>query len=294
MTRNVGGSAVVATLLDLAHRGFLEIRETVETTRGFFGEKRKVDYEFDRTSKPLDELEPFELDLLGFLLSKGDSPSGFTISAIKRTASKRAGEFRKWFTAWSKKVKAQGQVLAFYEPYATGAMSRNGAVGLVIAVLGVVFCVLSRSPVGLPAALGGIVVAVLTVTLSRRTVEGRRLFVAWKVFRSHLKSLTRSLGPVALDSHEWGRYLAASVIFGLHKDLLPKLQLIDERGQQVMPAWYVGAHGDSLGTSLSSFSASVSSMVGSVSTSMSSATGTGGGASVGGGGGAGGGGGGTD
>ena len=293
MSRNIGGSAIVATLLDLAHRGYLEIRETVETRNGFFGEKRQGDYRFDRTATPLDGLALFERDLLEFLLSHGDSPAGFTMSAIKKTASTRTNVFSKWFTTWSKKVKAQGEALAFYEPYAAGALTRNVLIGLTIVVTGIVFCVVSRSPAGVPAILAGVVVVVLTAALNRRTAEGRRLFVAWTAFRSHLKSQSRALGPLLLDSHAWGRYLAVSVILGLHKDLLPKLQPIDERGQHVMPVWYFAAHGDSFGTGVSSLSASVSSMVASVSTSMSSASGVGGGASVGGGGGAGGGGGGA-
>ena len=111
--------------------------------------------------------------------------------------------------------------------------------------------------------------------------------------RSHFKSLGSSLGPVSLDADIWGRYLATSVVFGLHKKLLPKLQPIDEMGQPVNPVFFVVGPEGSFGDSVSSLSSSVSSMVTSVSTSMSSASGVGGGASVGGGGGAGGGGGGA-
>ncbi len=293
MSRNVGASCIVATLLDLAHRGHFQIRETVEIRRGFFGEKRAVDYRFERTEKPLDELQPFERDLVDFLLGQSDSSTGFAVSVIRKTASKRSREFHKWFAAWLKKVKASGEVLDFYEPYAVGSMVRNAGIGVAMVVAGILFSVVSQSPAGLPAIIGGVLVAGLTATLNRRTVEGRRLYLAWTGFRSHLKSLGRSLGSVSLDADTWGRYLAASVVFGMHKKLLPKLQPIDEHGQPASPVFFVGGPGDSFGDSVSSLASSVSSMVTSVSTSMSSASGAGGGASGGGGGGAGGGGGGA-
>ncbi len=293
MSREVGPLSIVATLLDLAYRGHFQIRETVEIKSGFLGEKRSVDYRFERTEKPLDELDPFELDLVDFLLGQSDSSTGFAVSVIKKTASKRRREFHKWFTAWLKQVKESGEVFAFFEPYAVRAMVQNAVIGLAMAVAGIVFIIVSQSPAGVPAIVGGVLVAGLTATLTRRTVEGRRLFLAWTSFRSHLKSLASSLGPVSLDADIWGRYLATSVVFGLHKQLLPKLQPIDELGQPVNPVFFVVGLEGSFGDSVSSLSASVSSMVTSVSTSMSSASGVGGGASVGGGGGAGGGGGGA-
>ena len=293
MSRSVGASSIVATLLDLAHRGHFQIRETVELKRGFFREKREVDYQFERTEKPFDELEPFERDLVDFLLGQSDSSTGFAVSVIRKTASKHRAEFHKWFAAWLKKVEARGKLLGFFEPYAVRAMVLNAGIGVAMIVTGIVFSVMSQSPAGLPAIVAGALVAGLTVTLNRRTVEGRRLFLGWTAFRSYLKSLSKSLGPVSLDADTWGRYLATSVVFGLHKQLLPKLQPTDERGQPAVPFFFVGVPGDSFNDSVSSLASSVSSMVTSVSTSMSSASGVGGGATGGGGGGAGGGGGGA-
>jgi uncharacterized membrane protein len=95
-----------------------------------------------------------------------------------------------------------------------------------------------------------------------------------------------------VDSQAWGRYLAAAVVLGVHRKLLPKLQAVDGSGQEIMPGWfwYNNGHTGSLAGGRSSLSDSVSSMVSSLSTSMSSATGAGGGASGGGGAGGGGGG----
>ena len=87
---SIGGPAVVATLLDLARRGYFEIHQTLETTRGFSGEKYKDDYLFQRTAKPVNQLESFERDLMEFLLHHSDSPDGFRMSTIKKVSGSPA------------------------------------------------------------------------------------------------------------------------------------------------------------------------------------------------------------
>ena len=90
MSRHVSASAIVATLLDLADRGYLEIRETTNSKRGLFGERQATDYQFSRTAKPLESVEPFERDLLEFLLNRGEASTTFTMSASRAQVPARA------------------------------------------------------------------------------------------------------------------------------------------------------------------------------------------------------------
>ena len=131
----------------------------------------------------------------------------------------------------------------------------------------------------------------LTAVLTRQTPEGRRLTLAWKAFKLHLKSLSGSMGPVTLASRDWGRYLAVAVVFGVHKKVVPVLRV--DKGDGVYPVWFYGALGSGGDGGLSGLASGISSMVDAVSTTASSAAGAGGGASGGGGGGSGGGGGGA-
>jgi uncharacterized membrane protein len=158
---------------------------------------------------------------------------------------------------------------------------------------GIFFSIHSQAPVGVPAIVGGLIAAILTVALSRRTIEGRRLLLAWRGFQSHLKQIAKAMGPVSLDSGEWSRYLSAAIIFGMHKKLIPKLNLVDESGVTTVPIWYHGSQLGGVSGGLTSLADGLTTMVSSVSSTMSSASGAGGGASVGGGGGSGGGGGGA-
>jgi hypothetical protein len=94
---------------------------------------------------------------------------------------------------------------------------------------------------------------------------------------------------------EWGHFMAAAIVFGMHKQLFPKLELIGDDGRGAAPVWFHGG-ANPAGTfddSLSSLASGLTAMVNTVSATMSSASGTGGGASGGGGGGSGGGGGGA-
>jgi uncharacterized membrane protein len=197
--------------------------------------------------------------------------------------------------AWNKGVEQAGKEAKFFEPYPARPMVLNAIMGVFIALSGLFMCLYTDSPVGLPAIIGGMLQAMLTPVLTRRTEKGRRLILEWKAFKRHLVSITKGLGPVTLDSQSWGRYLAAALIFGMHKKLLPALRVTTPDGRgAVYPVWYHAAvHGDS-GDGLAGLSAGFSSMVEAVSSTVSSASGTSsGGASGGGGGGSGGGGGGA-
>lgn len=294
LSRNVGGTAIVATLLDLANRGYLEIKETVEIKSNWFGQRRKADYEFHLTEKPVSELIAYERDLLDFLLNVAGTGMAFTMSGLKKAASKHRTKFRKWFMAWVKQVKDYAKTFEFYEPFPVGPMLLNGLAGVAIAGAGGVITAVTESPAGVPAIALGLLQAILTVTLTRHTPDGRRLALAWRDFRVHLQKTSKAMGPVKLTSREWGRYLGAAILFGMHKKLIPHLQIVDDRGQTALyPVWYYGALDSSSVDNLAGLADGFSTMVSSVSTTMSSASGTGGGASGGGGGGSGGGGGGA-
>lgn len=290
--RMVTAPALAATLVDLAHRGYLEVRETVVEKRSFFGRKTEADYRFDVVAKPLSGLEAYERDLLQFVLTEAGDSSGFTVSALRKAAS-RGTRFRKFFRDWNKQVAERAREYRFFEPYPVGAMVGNALCGVVVIGAGVAITVATETAAGVPAIVGGFLQAVFTMTLSRRTPEGRRLSIAWKDFRAHLKSLARGRGPVTLDSTAWGSYLGAAILFGMHDKLLPNLRL-ENGGTAVYPAWFYAAGGsEGIGGGVSGLASGLSSMVAAVSTAASSAAGAGGGASGGGGGGSGGGGGGA-
>jgi len=292
-SKNIGPTAIVATLLDLANRGYIEIEETTHEKKSWYGGSREEpDYRFFIGDKPISELEAFEKDLLDFLLNRVGTGTEFTMSRVKKTASKNRTKFHKWFMEWIKQVKEYGKTFGFYEPIAVGPVVLNVVVGIAILGGGIALSIVTDTAAGVPAMVMGFVQALLSLALRRHTVEGRRLAVGWRAFHSHLKSISKALGPVSLSSGDWSRYLAAAILFGLHKKLLPRIEMVDEGGHAVWPVWYHGSLASSSGD-FTALADGFSSMVTTMSSTMSSASGTGGGASGGGGGGSGGGGGGA-
>jgi uncharacterized membrane protein len=288
------GPAVAATLLDLANRGYLEVRENVATVRGFLGKpKRRLDYRFDVLASAASDIRPFERDLLQFVVNEAGDKTGFSTLALQKAASRKSAHFRRFFRRWSAQVGEYCKDLRLYEPCPVRAMVANAAAGVAVLGAGVIIAIVTLSWVGVPPIIAGGIQAIFTVFLTRRTIEGQRLASTWRAFRKHLRALGRGRGPVRLASPEWGRYLAAAVLFGLHRKVMPNLSLEGAMERGAYPVWFYGvleADGDG---GVSGVITGLSSMVDAVSTTASSAAGMGGGASAGGGGGSGGGGGGA-
>ncbi|UCF37931.1 MAG: DUF2207 domain-containing protein [Acidobacteriota bacterium] len=290
--RSVGGGAIVLTLIDLARRGYLKITETVTEKAGWFGTKTKTDYRIDLTDKPLSDTAPFEQQLVKFMLEKAGNRQGFELSGFKKIARKNTSEFHKWFKKWIKGVTNLAKDQQFFENWNASVILANSLIALAVLAFGITFIVLSGSEFGVVAIFAGLIQAILSLTLSRRTEQGQRLLAAWKGYREHLKSIARAQGPVSFTTTEWSQHIVAAILFGQHKQLGKVLdRSVEGEPVNYFPWYAMSSHHQ--GTGLSGFGEGLSSMVTSVSTTMSSASGTGGGASGGGGGGSGGGGGGA-
>ncbi|MCH7549739.1 MAG: DUF2207 domain-containing protein, partial [Candidatus Krumholzibacteriota bacterium] len=134
----VGGASLVATLLDLAQRGYLTVEEKTTVARGWFGrESTKKDFVFRSTGDNPGELQPFEAELLEFLFNELGDGTEFTMKGIRKAARKKRTKFRRWFMRWTKSVKKVADAEGFFEPYAVRAMVINGASGVVVGGIGV-------------------------------------------------------------------------------------------------------------------------------------------------------------
>lgn len=282
--RGAGGPVMVATLLDLAERGYLTVEETTTTRAGWFGrEKEETKFRFASTGENPGVLQPFEAELLEFVFNVCGNGREFTLADVKRTARKKRAKFRRWFMKWGKSARETAKREGFFEPVSAAAVAGNLILGLAVAGVGLAMSIRSDSPAGVPALVGGFVQAVLTVTLSRRTPEGQRLMLEWKAFGKHLRRIARGSVGTRLASRDWARHVAAAIVFGMHAKVIPHLE-VEGQTRAYTPVWFSSGSGgiDALTTGFGS-------MIDSVSSTMSSATGSGGGASAGGGGGGGGG-----
>jgi len=285
-SRTVAASSLMATLMDLGRRGFVEFREEYVAGTGLFGkEKWEPRHQWVLVNEDWDGLEPFERDLLHFVFWEmtGQRTGSVPVEAFKKHKS----EVRKFFAKWAAKVKEEGKRRAWFAEESMKARTRGVWLAVALTVLGLVLLPVVHE-VGLIAIIPGAILVAVASLLVRPTAEGARQLARWQGLRRHLKSRGFRDEDSSRVRDFLGIYIIYGVLFGLSKDSLKHLGgvgLDQARGM----GWYyatTGPHGGDFGTS---FSAAVSS----VNSAMSSSTGAGGGASGGGGGGAGGGGGGA-
>jgi hypothetical protein len=222
LTGTVGTRALVATLLDLARRGYYRISEKRESKQGWFGHTRmETDYLFEATGEKI-ELLDLEEELVTFVHGLVGRRKAFRISELKRAAKGQTSKLRRWFEKWRRRIGKLARKEGLLEPLPVRPMLLNALCGVVM------------------AAAGG-AVSLGTAALRRQTPQGRRLRLAWKAFMTHLKKISRGLGPVSLTSGEWERYLVYAVVFNLHTPLGKVMERSLHGSSRGFFPWFVGA-----------------------------------------------------
>lgn len=284
-TGQIGAGAMVATLFDLARRGFLKIEEGQTETKSIFGTNVKTAY-LIRLSKEhfevnQNKLKAHESDLIDFLFNQlGAGNDEINFETIKKADRK----FIEWFKEWKKIIKHEWGDKPFYEK-----QSEKGTVVSVIysvfLIIAGIFGLIFLGEPGTIALISGIILLGLSFVIPRYTKEVKQMKSQLTALNTYLKQyhFKREAGDLSKNLEIffiYGIALGAGTKF--IKELLTSAP--DWQHTAIFP-WYIGAIAHS---SPASFAGSVSAMVSSVSTTMGSAAGVGGGASAGGAGAAGG------
>jgi uncharacterized membrane protein len=287
-SREIYGGAIVSTMMDLARRGFINLREEQKEKKKLFGGTRTVtDYMWDLNREYWREhdtdLEVYEGDLLKFIFEDlafgGDS---IDLKEIKKQQTK----FTKFFREWKKEVKKLGDEREWFDRESNRGMYYSLGIGIVMIILtGVAAYFIGFWAIVLGAA--SIAVFILSFMTPHRTKQGEMLARHWKALKRYLlKYHYRSMDRTALLT-KIDDYLVYGIVLGLGQKVFKELAayIPAEDYQRYIP-WYV-YHGTGAGAfTPDAFASAFSSMVATTTSSMSTASGTGGGASGGGGGGA--------
>jgi uncharacterized membrane protein YgcG len=292
--RRISGAGLVGTMLDLARRGYLSLREErVRKKRIFGGIKTVPEYYWDLNRERLrkdGDLAEFERDLLAFVFDDlAEGADSISLEDIKR--SRR--DFVRFFRGWTKTVQTRAGEEQWFDKRSIRGFHLSLLLGVVLMALAIPAGVLFG-----PWAVGfigtGGAVLILSFTIPHRTRVGEALALRWKALQKYLKKYEfRKAGQSDLLAAMSG-YLVYGVVLGLPNKIYEELAARVPEGQQgrYVP-WYIYAGGGRGQFSPAAFGQAFSSMVATATSSMSTAAGTGGGASGGGGGGAGSGGGGA-
>lgn len=220
---------ILATLIDLARRGYLTITE--EKGRGVLSTR---DYIYRRTDKPLDDLRHYEKLFIGEFFGG--------------RAERRLSELRnKFYASLPKLQHALYQELVkekFFSASPESVRQRYGCLGmlaLALAIGGGILALSSSSVASVdtlwcPFAGLGVTAIALIISgnyMPHKTRLGAEAAAVWRAFKNYLANIEKYDLPQARERFE--EYLPYAVAFGLERSLIRKFASVEAP----MPTWYM-------------------------------------------------------
>jgi uncharacterized membrane protein YgcG len=222
---------VTATLIDLAVRRYLQIEEV--EGEGWFA---KDDWRLTRL-KPTDgELREYERELLDGVFEDGDEVmlSDLKNKFVKRLKAVQDDLYRD--------VVAQGWFLRRPDQVRSSWVG----VGLVALIAGIVATVLlamftTWALVGIPLALAGLLIAIASNAMPRRTAKGTGMMRRVMGFQRAIATAERDTARWAEEQGIFSKYLPYAVVFGLTERWAKTFEGLDDEVTGV-GSWYVSSH----------------------------------------------------
>jgi uncharacterized membrane protein len=286
-SRRVSSGALVGTMLDLARRGLLRLREERVRKKKIFGgtsEESEYHWDLDRSRwSEAGDLSDYERELMEFIFR--DLAGGADSISLEQLKKKRR-EFASFFRKWSKLVEMHAKKKEWFDRRSISGFHRSLAVGIAVMGLAIPVGTLFELWAVALIVVGGAIL-ILSFAIPHRTSAGETLARRWKALQRYLKKYEFRQADRSDLLANISSYLVYGVVLGLSSKIYEELATHLPEGKQTSYVpWYIYAGGGRGGFSPAAFGQAFSSMVATATSSMSTAAGTGGGASVGGGGGA--------
>lgn len=306
--------AFLATILDLARRGFLTVHEEEQERRTFFSRRETLSFRFTEKGKDEKnwekELSPFEAEVLSLLKAfRREDTDLVSTTDIEEWGKKLQGSKSNllvFLEDWEQELRKTVEARDFPLLDKTSERKKNLFIGLGVGYLVAGFLVLVAGgsffgpPVFLLVPMFFVVVLLMLLAwrfLPRWSPEAALEYRRWMAFRRFLTDFSLLKEASAKVLPLWDQYLVYAVVLGVAEKLLQHIKRsAQEKGASFsMPAWYVSTQGTAMGlgslqgfTHLDALSRSIENMV-NLGKALSTSTASGGGFSGGGGGGGGGG-----
>ncbi len=275
---------VTATIIDLAVHGYLSIKEIPK--KGWFGSE---DWELTRLKQETDKLEPFEKRLFEDLFGKGDT---VLLSSLKDTFASKLkrvkgmlytdAKRREWFDGNPETIKTIWLFIG---------------IGAIVVGAGITFLAanfLGRFLIGAPLVVAGILLMLLSRSMSRRTPKGSEALRRVLGFKLYIETAETHRQEFNEQENIFARYLPYAIVFECvdkWAEAFEDMGRLEQNAQNSVASWYIASSAfnvNSFSQSLGSLSNNMSSTIAST-PSSSGGSGFSGGSSGGGGGGGGGG-----
>ena len=217
---------VIATVIDLARRGYLEISE--ETGEGFLAKKTSV---FTRL-QPLNDLKGFE-----HRVAVGVFPS----EKHKSTSDDLKNHFYTVIAPFEKDVYTEVTTRGFFgknpESVRVAWIGIGVAFGVVLAGLSVLMAVTGVPGWGFflaGAIISTIIVLGFSGSMPHRTIAGAQEQRKWIAFRNYLRDLAK-FNDLATARDTFDKYLPYAIAFGVERDWVRRFQRTPGTVAHVVP-----------------------------------------------------------
>jgi uncharacterized membrane protein YgcG len=223
---------VIATFIDMAHRGYLVIEQ--DRKEGLFGIGQNS-FTFKRTDKPLNDLQPYERALMSAMFSGG---------RMERDLASMRERFYKDIAHAQNALYSLLVSEGFFRenPETTRTMyAVFGGVLFVLALVGISLLGAFVEQVGLIALIvpGSLIVPAVGLILvapamPAKTRKGAEEAAKWKAFYRYLSNLEKYTS-VEQARGRFEAYLPYAVAFGLDKQWVRAFARLDD---MPIPSWY--------------------------------------------------------
>ncbi len=224
---------ILATLIDLARRGYLVIEE--EKAASLFGTIQNSEFVFKRTDKQLDDLREYERILLRGVFSG-------------KSLEKRLSDLRnKFYTVVPRIQSALYKELVRENLFAINpetTRSRWSTLGVFLLIVGIagffVTSPLSDFSVLIFAIPIAIIIAAFSVfiagmAMSSKTPHGALEAARWNAFREYLRNLEK-YSDLEAASSKFDEFLPYAIAFGLDRVWMRRFRQVES---VPMPPWYI-------------------------------------------------------
>jgi uncharacterized membrane protein len=195
-SRQTTSQHLVATLFDLARRGWFSIEEK-EKESSFWSSANSKFVISISSEQPDEHLPKWEKMLVDYTTDQVNSGNNTFDKLFQSGGSKVA----KWFSSWKKEVKNVFDEKDWVDQKSYTGVWANVAAQFVIDAAAIVLLILG-GPLALIALFTSFVFMVASASIIRRTKSGEETYQRWKAYRDGLKNADeRTLRMELLDLH---------------------------------------------------------------------------------------------
>jgi len=271
-SQQTSSNHLVATLFNLARRGWFTISEEENKDDGWFSsDESKFRVKMPSTDKePDDSLLAHESMVIDFAKKRIAGGDDTFDELFKGTES----DVTKWYKKWQKQVKKEFDDKKWIDKKSYTGVTINFLLQSLLVIVSVVLLV-NGGGLAVAALVCSLLFTIASLVIIRRTPEGQETHSRWKAYVDGLKNADeRTIRMEMLDRH----FIYATAFHLRKKQLETLLESTNESASRVIP-WIILTQGSHVNAA--SVATSISTLAATGSTSFTGSTASGTGASVG-------------